>query len=138
MKQNQALAITIQETKRRKDSTSYWYKELETLRDRLYADIERQRNRIEDLEARLANNQAELISELRDTITTLEEDVEVASWNEGRYIEDIHRLEEMVDSKNISRLEESLDWERSRNRILRDEICDVSMKKNREIFDLYT
>ncbi len=31
-KQNQALAITIQEMKRRKDSISYWYKELESLR----------------------------------------------------------------------------------------------------------
>ena len=62
----------------------------------------------------------------------------MVSWNEWQQTEDIRRLEEMVDSKNISRLEESLDWERSRNRILCDEICDVSMKKNREIFDLYT
>ena len=126
VKQNQALAITIQEMKRREDSTSYWYKELEKTRDGLYADIQRQRNRIEDLEARLATNQAELISELRDTITTLEEDVEVASWNEGRYIENICRLEEMVNSKNISRLEGSIDWERSHNCILRDKICGLA------------
>ena len=56
VKQNQALAITIQEMKRREDSTSYWYKELEKTRDRLYADIQRQRDRIKHLEARLANN----------------------------------------------------------------------------------
>ena len=32
VKQNQALAITIQEMKRREDSISYWYKELEKTR----------------------------------------------------------------------------------------------------------
>ncbi len=57
----------------------------------------------------------------------------MASWNEGRYIEDIRRLEEMVDSKNISRLEESIDWERSRNCILCDEICGLAD----EIGELY-
>ncbi len=45
---------------------------------------------------------------------------------------------EMVDRKNISRLEKSLDWERSRNRILRDEMSAVCMKKNQEYFELYT
>ena len=43
---------------------------------------------------------------------------------------------EMVDSKNISRLEKSLDWERSRNRILRDEMSAVCMKKNQEYSEL--
>ena len=57
----------------------------------------------------------------------------MASWNEGRYIEDIRRLEKMVDSKNISRLEGSIDWERSRIRILRDKICGLAS----EIGDLY-
>ena len=50
----------------------------------------------------------------------------MASWNEGRYIEDIRRLEKMVDSKNISRLEGSIDWERSHNCILRDKICGLA------------
>jgi hypothetical protein len=79
VKQNQALAIVIQEMKSREDRTAYWYRELEKSRDDLYLKIHRQHDRIEDLEARLANNQAELISELRDTITTLEEAVNVAS-----------------------------------------------------------
>ncbi len=100
---------------------------------------------IPNLEAWLANNNAELISELRDTITTLqdtitslEEDVEAASWNEWHKNEEIRRLEEMVDSKNILRLEGALDWEKSRNCILCDKMSDVCMKKNQEYFELYT
>jgi hypothetical protein len=144
-KQNQALAIVIQEMKSREDRDAYWYKELEETNSALYSRIANQHYTIEDLEAQLANNQAELISELQntittlqDTITSLEEDVEAASWNEWHKNEEIHRLEEMVDSKNILGLEKALDWERSHNRILRDEMSDVCMKKNREYFELYT
>ena len=61
----------------------------------------RQCDRIEDLEAWLANNQAELISKLQDTITTMEEAVDAVSWTESRQNQEIRRLEEMVDSKNI-------------------------------------
>jgi hypothetical protein len=35
---------------------------------------------INDLQARLANNNADLISELQDNITSLEEAAEEASW----------------------------------------------------------
>ena len=117
-KQNQALAIIIQEMKSREDRTTYWYKELEKTRDALYSDIRRQRNRIKDLEARLANNQAKLSSELQDTITTLEEAVDVASWTEMRQNQEICCLEEMVDSKNISEMEESLARFKERNFVL--------------------
>ena len=144
-KQNQALAIVILEMKSREDRAAYWYKELEGTNSALYSRIANQHYTIEDLEARLVNNQAELISELQNTITTLqdtitllEEDVEAASWNEWHKNEEIRRLEEMVDSKNILGLEKALDWERSRNRILRDEMSDVCMKKNRKYFELYT
>jgi hypothetical protein len=41
---------------------------------------------IADLEARLANNNAELISELQDNITSLEEAVKVASWTDLRRV----------------------------------------------------
>ena len=79
--------------------------------DDLYSKIWRQRNRIKDLEARLADNQAELISKLRDKMfITLEEPVDVASWTESRQNQEIRCLEEMVDSKNISEMEESPDW----------------------------
>ena len=99
--QNHALAIVVQKMKSGEDRTAYWYRELEKTHDALYSDIQRQRDRIKDLEAWLANNQSELISELRDTITTLEEAVDVASWTESRQNQEIRRLEEMVDSKNI-------------------------------------
>ena len=82
--QNHALAIVVQKMKSWEDRTAYWFRELEKTRDALYSDIQRQRDRIKDLEAWLANNQAELISELRDTITTLEEAVDAASWTESR------------------------------------------------------
>jgi predicted RNase H-like nuclease (RuvC/YqgF family) len=105
------------------DRTAYWYRELEKTHDALYSDIQRQRDRIKDLEAWLANNQAELISELRDTITTLEEAVDVASWTESRQNQEIRRLEEMVDSKNILEMEESLAQLRKRNFLLSAENC---------------
>ncbi len=97
VKQNHTLAIIIQDLKIWEDRTSYWYKELE-----------RQCDRIKDLEAQLANNQAKLISELRDTITTMEEAVNAASCTEMRQNQEVCHLEEMVDSKNILEMEESL------------------------------
>ena len=156
VKQNQAmaelnhmLAIVVQQTKLREEKAARSYECLE----KNYYQLDREYQRdyessscvIANLEARVANNNAELISELRDTnttlkdtITSLEEDVEAASWNEWHKNEEIRRLEEMVDSKNILRLEKALDWERSRNCILRDEMSDVCMKKNQEYFELYT
>ena len=78
-KQNQALAVVIQEIKSREDRTAYWYKELEKTNSALHSRIREQHYQIEDLEAWLANNQAELISELQNTITTLEEAVDEAA-----------------------------------------------------------
>jgi hypothetical protein len=101
VKQNHALAVIIQDMKIWEDMTSYWYKELEKTRDDLYSKNRRQRDRIVDLEAQLANNQAKLISKLWDTITTMEEAVDAASWTESRQNQLIRHLEEMVDSKNI-------------------------------------
>ena len=125
VKQNQALAVVIQEMKLFEGRTSYWYKELEKTRDALYSDIRRQRNRIKDLEAWLANNQAELISELRDTVTTMEEAVNAASWTELRHNQKIRCLEEMVDSKNILKMEESLAQLKEHNFLLSAENCNL-------------
>jgi hypothetical protein len=73
VKENHALALVavIQEMKSREDRTAYWYKELEKTNSALYSRIHEQHYQIEDLEARLANNQAELISELQNTITNI-------------------------------------------------------------------
>jgi hypothetical protein len=81
---------------------------------------------IDDLQARLANNNADLISELQEIITSLEEAAEEASWTDWRQSEEIRRLEGIVDSKNISRMEESIDWERSCNCKLCEENCHLS------------
>ena len=125
VKQNHTLAVIIQGMKIWEDMTSYWYKELEKTHNDLYSKIQRPHDRIKNLEARLANNQAELISELRDTITTMEEAVNAASWTELRQNREIRRLEEMVDSKNILEIEESLAQLRKRNFLLSTENCNL-------------
>ena len=51
VKQNHALAVIIQDMKIWEDKTSYWYKELEKTLDDLYSKIQRQCDRITDLEA---------------------------------------------------------------------------------------
>ena len=66
----------------REDRTAYWYKKLEKFNSALYSRIQSQHYQIEDLEARLANNQVELIYELQNTITTLEGAVDEAAWTE--------------------------------------------------------
>ena len=90
------------------------------------SDNQRQRDYIDNLSARLANNNANLIFALRENITELEEANETLSWNEWSQKMEIRRLEELVDSSNISRLEESIDWERTSNCRLRDEICSLA------------
>lgn len=116
-KQNQALAVVIQEMKSREDRTAYWYKELEKFNSALYSRIQSQHYQIEDLEARLANNQVELIYELQNTITTLEGAVDEAAWTEW----EIQLLKERVDSK-----EESLNQLRGNNYGLHDKICRLN------------
>jgi hypothetical protein len=109
-KQNQALAVVTQEMKSREDRTAYWYKELEKTNSALYLRIQSQDYQIKDLEAWLANNQAELISELQNTITTLDEAVNEAAWTEESLFNEIQLLKERVDSK-----EESLNQLRGNN-----------------------
>ena len=99
---------------------------LEESLDRERLDNQHQCNVIDDPEACLANNKADLISELQENNTTLEEAAKEASWTEWSQRDEIQRLEGIVDSKNISRMEESIDWERSRNYILRKENCHLS------------
>ena len=50
----------------------------------------------------------------------------MSSWTESRLRDEIRRLEELVDSSNISKLGESIDWERKSNCRLRDEICRLA------------
>jgi len=94
---------------------------------------------IGDLEACLANNDADLISELQENITSLEEAAEEASRTEWSQRGEIRRLEGIADSKNISRMEESIDWERPHNYMLREENCHLSGEVDRlqaQIIDL--
>jgi chromosome segregation ATPase len=104
--------------------------------DRLYSDYWSQRDVINDLQARLANNNADLISELQEMITSLEEAAEEASWTDWRQSEEIRRLEGIVDSENISRMEESIDLERSRICKLREENCRLSSEVGRLQYQL--
>jgi hypothetical protein len=70
--------------------------------DRLYSDYWSQLDVIDDLQARLANNNADLISELQENISSLEEAADEAFWTDWRQSEEIRRLEGIVDSENIS------------------------------------
>ena len=121
VKQNQAMAelnhvlvIVVQQAKSREQSAAQCYEVLEKSHNQLHLEhwraYERHYAVLADLEVRFANNNAELISELwdtittlQDTITTLEENVEVASWNEWRQTEDIHRLDQDWRSLLIGR-----------------------------------
>ena len=91
---------------------------------------------IDDLQARLANNNADLISELQENITSLEEAAEEVSWTDWRQSEEIRRLEGIVDSENISRMEESIDWERSHSCKLHKENCSLSGEVGRLQFQI--
>ena len=73
---------------------------------------------IDDLKAQLANNNADLISELQENITPLEEAAEEAYWTDWSQRDEIRWLEGIVYSMNISRMEESINWERSHNCML--------------------
>jgi hypothetical protein len=63
---------------------------------------------IDDLKAQLANNNADLISEFQENITSLEEATEEASWTDWRQSEEIRRLSQPErevgpNSRNSSR-----------------------------------
>jgi chromosome segregation ATPase len=75
------------------------------------SETQRLRNVIDYISARQIDN-ADLISALRENITDQREE--------------IRPLEELVDSQNISRMEESIAGERSRNCILREEIWSLT------------
>ncbi len=114
--QNHVLAIVVGQMKSREIEAAHTCRALEESLDwlsldydRLYSDYLSHRDGIDDLQARLANNNADLISELQEHITSLEEAAKEASWTDWKQSEEIRRLEGIVDSKNISRMEESID-----------------------------
>jgi hypothetical protein len=124
--QNHALGIVVGQMKSREQEAAHRCRALEDSRDRLYLDYWSQRDVIDNLQARLANNNADLISELQENITSLEEAAKEVSWTDWSQRDEILRLEGIVDSKNISRMEKSIDWERSRNFMLCEENCRLS------------
>jgi hypothetical protein len=65
-------------------------------------------------------------------IASLEEAAEEVSWTDWSQRDEIRRLEGIIDSKIISRMEESIDWERSHNcTMLREENCHLSSEVGR-------
>ena len=128
---NLVLAIVVGQQKSLEQEATYRCRALEELLDREWLDNQHQRNVIHNLIARLANINAYLISELREYITFLEEAAEDASWTESSQRDEIRLLEGIVDSKNISSMEESIDWERSRNYMLCKENCHLSGEVSR-------
>jgi hypothetical protein len=77
--QNHALAIVVGQMKSREIEAAHKCRALEESRDRLsldfnqlYLDYWSQRDVIDDLKAQLANNNADLISELQENITSLD------------------------------------------------------------------
>ena len=97
---NLALAVVIQEMKSREERIDYWYKELEKANIALYSRIREQHYQIKDLEARLESNQAELIDELQNTVTTLEGTVDEAAWTEANLVNEIQLLKEQLKGSN--------------------------------------
>ncbi len=92
-------------------------------------DNQRHCNYIDDLMARLENNNDDLFFALRENIAELKEENETSAWTESSLRDEIRRLEELVDSPNISSLEESIDWERRHNSRLHDEICRLTRER---------
>jgi hypothetical protein len=141
--QNHALAIVVGQMKSQEIEAAHRCRALEESRDQLSLDYDRlstdyrsQRVVINDLQARLANNNADLISRLQEIITSLEEAAEEASWTDWRQSEEIRRLEGIVDSENISRMEESINCVRSRNYELCEENCRLSGEVGRLQFQI--
>ena len=90
-----ALAIVVKYQKSRELTAAYRIRALE---DSLAQE------RLDNQRQRLANNNADLIFALRENIAELEEENETSSWTTSRLRDEIRRLEELIDSLNISRL----------------------------------
>jgi hypothetical protein len=106
--QNHTLAIIVGQMKSREIEAVHRCRALEESRDRLSLDYDRlysdywsQLDVIDDLQARLANNNADLISELQENITSLEEAAEEASCSNWRQSEEIRQLEGIVDCPTL-------------------------------------
>ena len=124
-----ALAIVVKHQKSRELTADRRIRALEDSLARERLDNQCQRDYIDNLSARLENNNANLIFALRENITKLEEVNETSWWTESRLTDKIRQLKELVDSSNISRLEKSIDWGKKTNCRLRDEICSLAREK---------
>ena len=87
--QNHALAIVVGQIKSQEIEAAHKCRALEEFWDRffldydqLYSDYWSQLDVIDDLQARLANNNADLISELQENISSLEEAADEAFWTD--------------------------------------------------------
>ena len=118
---NLALSIVVGQLKSREQVAGSRCRVLEELLDREWSDNQHQCNVIHDLEACLANNNTNLISELQEYITILEESAKEASWSEWRHSEQIRRLGE-----DNSLMRNSINWERSHNDKVHQKNCHIS------------
>jgi hypothetical protein len=117
--QNLALAIVAAEQNQQEQNSGYVNRSLQESLDQAWLENQRQCNIIHDLEHCLANNDANLISQLQDYIDSLEESTEVGLCDEIRW------LEGTVNRKNISSISNPLNWERSCNYSLMKENCHL-------------
>ena len=143
-----ALAMVVVEQKSREQVAGKYCRDLEDKLDRLYSELSATVINCRDTEESLAqewtetqrlhnvidyisagqNNNAELISTLRENITELEEAAEAAFWTESSLRGEIRRLEEQVDGSHISWLERLLDSEIRSNSRLHDKISSLTSK----------
>ena len=129
---NHAFAIVVGQLKSQEQEAAYRCRALEESLDRERSNNCRQRFVIHNLETRLANNNANLISSLQEHITFLEESAEEASWSEWGHSEEIRGLGE-----DISEMRNSINWEISfsdkvqqENRNLSDEVYILQAQIN--------
>ena len=98
------------------------------------ADNQTYRNRIHELEDQLANNQANLVWNLRETITLLEQSAEETGWDhfseisqlEWRHSSDISQLRE-----DIAKMCSSIQCQKSNNKKYHQENRHLSGEVNR-------
>jgi chromosome segregation ATPase len=113
--QNIALAIIAQENKQRELWAGNSNRALNEKVDGLVSDKLHLRTLIEDVENRLANNNADLISRLQHYIDFLEKSAKEAAWRVTGLQDEIHQHKGSVNLEKITRLNTVLDWEKSHN-----------------------
>ena len=147
-KQNLALAIVVKQQKSQEQEAAHMFTLMEASSNQLQEDIvflgntiaqknadnQTYRNRIHKLEDQLANNQADLVWNLRENITLLEQSAEETGWDhfseisqlEWRHSSDISQLRE-----DIAKMCSSIQCQKSNNKKYHQENRHLSGEVNR-------